>query len=134
MKVTINRNSWHYRWYEFIADKFTESSFSEPQSVCTYFWGFVFMNLYAAFISAGLTLMVGFCVYMITAPAWYFFFPNVDDAESIRNFGIGIDSVILLAIATVLLSRKGSGFIGVIKAYIWGVKNKVCPIIEYKEE
>ena len=107
--------------------------------VCGYFWLFIGLNLFSLFIaSAALAVATGL-LYFITSPIWYQFIsePTIKETE-VFQIGSGLDIVIiglgLIIRVRVLFSKKNSGFIGVIKSYLWGVRNKVCPMIEYKEE
>ena len=138
MQITINKKAWHYRWYKFIYTRLeNEKRWSDPKSVCSYFWGFIFVNLGAVLISVGGLLMAVFAIYMITSPIWYQFAPEFapnNNGETLPIVGGILDGILLLFLAVVLISKKETGFIAVIKAYLWGLKNKVCPMITYEEE
>ena len=139
MKVTINRNSWHYRWY----NKLRGGYFEEPKAVCNYFWGFIGINMLALLsiitIVAGLGLLLTF----IVMP----FFDFDKFIEIIKTIGIimlvgALPSALFLYICSKVedyldsrprkVETKKEKETGVIKGMFYAVKNKICPMIEYK--
>ena len=138
MQVIINKKSWHYRWFKFIGNKMVEKGkWEAPKSVCGYFWGFIFTNLFMVVMSLAAIAIGGFLIYILTAPVWYQFFPEFGpngDGKEIAYIGGAFNILLLCLFLVIVISNKDSGFIAVIKAYLWGVKNKVCPMITYKED
>lgn len=137
MQIIINKKSWHYRWYRFLHDKCSENYWSgDPVSVCSYFWGFMFNNAKAIFLS----LIALFLVVLLTVPIWgsilYQFNGNKDLLNGVYLF-LGVYSSIGLLIGFYILKDKykniDSGFIRITKSALGSIKDKVCPLIEYKD-
>lgn len=146
MNITINKKSWHYRWFKYLANKW--HYFSEPKSVCNYFWGFVWINLKLFVVSIALVALI----VMVSMPIWVTigtYFTQVD--KGLLEATIAITIVECLFVFLFLgselkdkLERKYSkfkystendtGFIKVTISTFKAFKNKVCPMIKYTEE
>lgn len=142
--MIINRNSWHYRWIQFVECHFTIYA-KDPSTLCSYFWRFVgrtMLFIFAALIKA-------FFVSLIPVILWAYFHNHSTSAGR------------LLLILTLSVSWMGiligydkykryrrnrpykaispvepqplSSMIRVVIEYSKAVKNKVCPLIKYEE-
>lgn len=148
MQVTIDKQSWHYRWYRFITDKFRGQDFywEDPQSVCPYFWGFILNNLWALFMCLVFALIAVILTFIFTAPVWatiaYFIFGNaaafdwiiIGGGTWLAIAGIGVKLYYddnKYQINKKIDDATSTGFVGVTKAYAIGAKKKFCPTIKY---
>lgn len=155
MEITIDRNSWHYRWYRFITDKFRGPDFywEDPKSLCPYFWGFIFNNLFALFATLLIGTLGTTATVFLSAPVWggigMLFMDVGPKIIELMQISAGIWGVFVLVCLIVYLkmshdivvtemtvdkayNRKPDGFIKVSYSMIGAFKNKVCPRITYK--
>jgi len=139
MEITINKKSWHYRWFKKLHTFAGTDIFKDPTSVCSYFWRFIGYNIK----SLGLCFILAVVGIFLSAPIWGFigyYFTGIQDlfaGASIVTFlwiVIGIIVLIRLISDKYEYSSKDSGFIGVSKGMFYSIKHKVCPMIKYEEE
>jgi len=144
MKVTINRNSWHYRWYKYLVENVMTGYFEEPKAICNYFWGFLFANLVCLLFGFFMTMVIGGLISVVISPILLFFMENFDeDTQSL----ILLQTALFVIGLGYYLHKKYSAYRirksyenrdtkenGVMKGMFYAVKNKVCPMIEYKGE
>ncbi len=52
--VKIKTNSWHYRWLTFL----TSGDYPSTNSLCVYFWWFIFLNFIVAAVVFGVVLVL----------------------------------------------------------------------------
>jgi hypothetical protein len=120
--MDINVKSWHYKMNKCLGDG------TMPKTLCSYFWislWHIFMIL--TMLALGLLLITFFI-----SPIFLLLTTN----EQLTGMGyasISIDTMILIMTGGCCLLDKIS-FSRVIIEYIKAVKNKVCPLITYKEQ
>lgn len=146
MEIKISEKSWHYRWLKYLTEKTTSANnnkFNPPQSICPYFWRFVWVNLFAFFI---LILLI-FATVILLGPIWggvgyymtghndFIFFALL--GALIWLFGIG--SLVYLYYEDKVfdiesgVTNKELGMGGITVKAIYSIKNKVCPRITYEK-
>lgn len=151
MIVTVNKNSWHYRWVKFLTSKFRGDDYywKDPKSVCPYFWTFVINNLWALFASIGMTVLAILASIIVLSPIWgaidYYFISGSLLGLKIAAFAYGVASAISILAVIAVLSIAGAdrleaiagkaehGKVGVFWGMFFAIKNKVCPMIKYEK-
>lgn len=148
MKVTISRSSWHYRMTEGVWGVFNKDP---GNSLCTYFWQAVLSPV----IALGLTILalivifglIFFLFYVvgdfISHGLWYLnILPDTFNTEKVFNWRFIMVSVLfdasvmaLVAFNELVLKRTSTKTksTNVVVAFVKAKKNKICPIIEYKD-
>lgn len=121
--MKINRNSWHYKVYEF--GHASEEKVPETTNLCRYFWrcwagvGFGLMIL-----TLLLALTAGACVVLYLLGLATFFFP------------IETGTITAGAVAIYFLRKYRKPTEprepGLLRLYLQAKKEKVCPIIEFE--
>jgi len=148
MKIVINKSSWHYRWYKWLYEKIeTNNNFQPSSSICGYFWGGVWTNIKASGIGLIIVLLLGVVCSLLAAPfitALSFFFDEFLSKKLIEFFHLfAVLDVIIFVVFSFLFIREnvqevikakdGSSFTGVVVTTFSSIKNRVCPLVEYKE-
>ena len=145
MKVVINKNSWHYRWFQFITEKCRDVHYNwkDPESICLYFWGFIYNNLYALFNCVVITAGGLFLIFLTLSPLigyyrYYYFGETKLLLVAACFYGIitALGAVVLVMWQNDLRDervRRGVS-VGPFVGAIYAFKNKICPMIEYKEK
>lgn len=136
--MEISKKSWHYR----LNDSFRSGFDYQTQSLCWYFWSTMFFSF--------LTL-IGSTVFLISLLSPIFVFTGLFRFFEITPFWFGLLDVgvtIFLIVNGILLFIMGLVWItvlndtgyfkkdtvpGLIVSYLSAKKNKVCPILEFKD-
>ena len=150
--MTINKKSWHYRLYRYLKDELTHIDTPDPKTLCSYFWGLVGYSVYTSItLSMGCIMLVsilgllGFGMYKAaaglasTAAGAIHGNPN----EMTAMFaGLGVFAFFVGIVGAIKSCRKlkayaeanPSAFISVVVNMVLATKNKVCPLVEFKDE
>lgn len=124
--MIINKSSWHYRFLQFM------NTYPMPSSLCGYFWELV-GKLF-------LLLIGSFLVFLFTAGyailAWSAFHNHSQTAFATFVCLVAVPTFtgILLGIAVIRDRIEQGAHPNIFFEMIKAVKNKVCPLITYKDE
>lgn len=124
--MTINCNSWHYRWV--MAWRRGCSLNSVPTNLCEYFRWMVLVPSFALLMGSSAALCLGVVVYML---GWWLI-----DVTNVPHVREGILVGILSLVAGQIMSRKfhptRPHLPEPIVAYIKAKKAHICPLLTYK--
>lgn len=123
--MIINTKSLHYKFNQMMGDK-TETPM--PKTLCGYFWLTV-GNIGLIMVMSVIFGIIGF---FLSSPILNFFFTKsiISDMAFIADVFYIIAGISLV----VGLIFNKSSFGRMIWNYILAIKDKYCPLIEYKEE
>jgi hypothetical protein len=127
--MIINKGSWHYKYYSWLYKKYITSSFyddvAETTNLCNYvqiiFW---FTLVQALMVSSIIAILFG--IGKLEYQCW--------STHPIR--ALIVHSIIPASIGSMYLVCKffTSDTTSIIAKYISAKKNKICPIVEFKDE
>jgi hypothetical protein len=150
--LIINTKSWHYRLYHYVR-AYNDDDYpswrqedhhgDDPKSLCSYFWSW---NFQLAKYIAWNALIFGFLAFLIALIPIGLWSWLVNHSHTARDIFLTLISCVAMlvaiggiAVSITALQKKASrslglSGLGVVGEFIRAVKNRVCPLIEYKEE
>lgn len=122
--MKISTKALHYRWISYLTKELTSEQ-KVPANLCSYFWHFLALNIWALIVQTGVFI----ALFFILAPVLYMF-SLVDGGTA---FGMGLVELALFVLFLISYSYDKGGFAAVIINYFKAVKGKYCPQIEFTE-
>lgn len=143
--MNISKQSWHYRFFDFVNDdSFYDSSY-HPRNLCPYFWSLVFCVfkfIFAIALSAGIGIVIGlFIIWIPIASLYYgveFSFENyplwfIIGVIASVIIGLMLIGIVIASLGLIIdyISDKPKG--GLFFKCLKAKKEKLCPILEFKD-
>lgn len=127
--MKIKKSSWHYRLHK----KMTGGFAPEYRSICSYFWGTVFMSCIAFVV---IPMIAAFAALLALTPFIYFFTGDPGIIPLAIIFG-SLEIILLLLFGYRRWSNNRAPKIkepSLVVEFIKAKKSKICPLIEYVED
>lgn len=130
--MIINKNSWHYKWMKKLKSFCSEYG-DDPKSLCAYFWTFIRLNFYVLFLFSVTSVLI----LWIPVTAWYAFVNHSVNAKPPFYCMIALILFVFTAAGICAIceyiNKSNNGFTKICLEMIKASKNKVCPLIRYKD-
>ncbi len=142
--MNISKNSWHYRTIR-------NMNRQPSRSLCMYFWQVVFCSLFLYIIGPAVLIAGGICIAGLIPLVIGGLITHTPDSalfewvSVVKCWSVGIGSIIVLS-AVIWFVVTAWNFVadkisdlrvdkekGILVSYIQAKKQKVCPVIEFKD-